>query len=116
MTTTGDQQQWAVELGNSRTRPAPNFPATYKYKPNAEADAAFATFDSTTSPGCAAAVAKHGKLIYSRGYGMANLGSSSFSIDLDQRAAAQEMLHSLMDDVVANKCTMHRRLFGCLRP
>lgn len=53
--------------------PQANFPATYRFKPNAEADAAFAKFDSTTSPGCSAAVAKDGKLIYSRGYGMANL-------------------------------------------
>ncbi|WP_129775875.1 serine hydrolase domain-containing protein [Peristeroidobacter soli] len=53
--------------------PSPNFPATYKFKQNAEANAVFAKFDSTTSPGCAAAVAKDGKLIYSRGYGMANL-------------------------------------------
>jgi CubicO group peptidase (beta-lactamase class C family) len=62
----------SVALADSPV-PTPNFPATYKFKPNAEADAAFAKFDSTTSPGCSAAVAKDGKLIYSRGYGMANL-------------------------------------------
>jgi CubicO group peptidase (beta-lactamase class C family) len=63
----------SVAVADGPVVPTPNFPATYEFKPNAEADAAFAKFDSTTSPGCAAAVAKDGKLIYSRGYGMANL-------------------------------------------
>ena len=36
-------------------------------------DAVFAPWDSTTSPGCALGVSRHGTLVYSRGYGMANL-------------------------------------------
>jgi len=52
---------------------ATTLPATYKFAPNAAVDTLFAKFDSTTSPGCSAAAAKDGKLVYSRGYGMANL-------------------------------------------
>lgn len=55
---------------------ASSLPATYKFAPNAQLDAVFANFDSTTSPGCSAAAAQDGKLIYSRGYGMANLDHS----------------------------------------
>ncbi len=39
----------------------------------AKVDAIFATFDKPDSPGCALGVIKDGKLIYTRGYGMANL-------------------------------------------
>ncbi len=39
----------------------------------AEADEVFAPWDSTISPGCALAVIRDGDIIYSRGYGMANL-------------------------------------------
>lgn len=52
---------------------AGTLPATRKFPPNAAVDALFARFDSTTSPGCVAAAARDGKLVYSRGYGMANL-------------------------------------------
>jgi CubicO group peptidase (beta-lactamase class C family) len=55
---------------------AHTLPGTYKFTPNPQVDEVFAKFDSTTSPGCSAAVAKDGKLIYSRGYGMANLDHS----------------------------------------
>ena len=40
---------------------------------NALVDAVFAAWDLPGSPGCALAVAQHGKLVYSRGYGYANL-------------------------------------------
>lgn len=40
---------------------------------NAKVDAIFAQYDKTDSPGCALGVIKDGKLIYARGYGMANL-------------------------------------------
>lgn len=36
-------------------------------------DAIFADYDSTTSPGCSLGVIRDGEMIYSRGYGMANL-------------------------------------------
>jgi CubicO group peptidase (beta-lactamase class C family) len=39
----------------------------------ASVDAVFAAFDRTTSPGCALGVIRDGRLIYARGYGMANL-------------------------------------------
>lgn len=39
----------------------------------AKVDAIFANFDKPDSPGCALGVIKDGKLIYSRGYGKANL-------------------------------------------
>lgn len=55
---------------------ASSLPPTYKFTPNAQIDAVFAKFDSTTSPGCSAAAAQDGKLVYSRGYGMANLDHS----------------------------------------
>ena len=38
-----------------------------------EVDAIFATWDQPGSPGCAVAVAQNGNLVYSRGYGYANL-------------------------------------------
>ncbi len=40
---------------------------------NPAVDALFATWDSPTSPGCALGVYRDGKIIYSRGYGMADL-------------------------------------------
>lgn len=36
-------------------------------------DAIFADYDKTTSPGCALAILKDGKIIYKRGYGMSNM-------------------------------------------
>jgi CubicO group peptidase (beta-lactamase class C family) len=36
-------------------------------------DAIFAPWDRSDSPGCALAVMRQGEVIYSRGYGMANL-------------------------------------------
>src|SRR5215475_2588927 len=39
----------------------------------AKVDVVFANYDKPDSPGCALGVIKDGKLIYSRGYGMANL-------------------------------------------
>ena len=39
----------------------------------AKVDAVFAAFDTTTSPGCALGVIRDGRLVYARGYGMANL-------------------------------------------
>ncbi|MGI9262136.1 MAG: serine hydrolase domain-containing protein [Woeseiaceae bacterium] len=39
----------------------------------AEIDAVFAEWDKPGSPGCGLAVAQHGELMYSRGYGYANL-------------------------------------------
>jgi CubicO group peptidase (beta-lactamase class C family) len=36
-------------------------------------DSVFATLDRTTSPGCALAIYRNGAIVYSRGYGMANL-------------------------------------------
>jgi CubicO group peptidase (beta-lactamase class C family) len=40
---------------------------------NAKVDAIFAQYNKPDSPGCALGVIKDGKLIYARGYGMANL-------------------------------------------
>jgi CubicO group peptidase (beta-lactamase class C family) len=40
---------------------------------NAAVDAVFASWDMPGSPGCALAVARDGELVYSRGYGYANL-------------------------------------------
>src|SRR5215813_861037 len=40
---------------------------------NAKVDAVFAQYERSDSPGCALGVIKDGKLIYARGYGMANL-------------------------------------------
>jgi len=40
---------------------------------NAKIDAVFAQYDKPDSPGCALGVIKDGKLLYARGYGMANL-------------------------------------------
>lgn len=40
---------------------------------NAAVDALFASWDTPGSPGCALAVARDGALVYSRGYGYANL-------------------------------------------
>jgi len=40
---------------------------------NAVVDAVFASWDLPGSPGCALAVARDGTLVYSRGYGNANL-------------------------------------------
>ncbi len=42
-------------------------------KDNAVVDAVFASWDVPGSPGCAIAVAQDGALVYSRGYGCANL-------------------------------------------
>ena len=39
----------------------------------ARVDAVFQAMDSTVSPGCALSVMKNGKIIYQRGYGMADL-------------------------------------------
>ena len=39
----------------------------------ARIDSVFSDIDRTTSPGCAAAVYRDGKIVYARGYGMANL-------------------------------------------
>jgi CubicO group peptidase (beta-lactamase class C family) len=36
-------------------------------------DAIFAPWNSTASPGCAIGVSRHGKVVFARGYGMANL-------------------------------------------
>jgi CubicO group peptidase (beta-lactamase class C family) len=40
---------------------------------NARMDARFADWNKRTSPGCAIAIVKNGKIVYQRGYGMANL-------------------------------------------
>jgi CubicO group peptidase (beta-lactamase class C family) len=40
---------------------------------NVKVDAIFAQYDKADSPGCALGVIKDGKLVYARGYGMANL-------------------------------------------
>lgn len=68
----------ATSLAGLSVSPAEgsSLPPTYKFTPNAQIDAVFAKYDSTTSPGCSAAAAKDGKLVYSRGYGMANLDHS----------------------------------------
>jgi CubicO group peptidase (beta-lactamase class C family) len=42
----------------------------------AKVDAVFATYDKSDSPGCALGVIRDGRLIYARGYGMANLEHS----------------------------------------
>jgi CubicO group peptidase (beta-lactamase class C family) len=41
--------------------------------PNPAVDAIFAEWDSETSPGCALGVYRNGRIIYARGYGMADL-------------------------------------------
>jgi CubicO group peptidase (beta-lactamase class C family) len=38
-------------------------------------DALFADFDTATSPGCSLGVMSDGRMLYARGYGMANIGS-----------------------------------------
>ena len=43
----------------------------------AEIDAVFAAWDAPGSPGCAIAVAQEGELVYSRGYGYANLDDNT---------------------------------------
>ena len=43
------------------------------FPPNTTVDSLFEQWDKTTSPGCSLAVAKAGRIIYSRGYGMADL-------------------------------------------
>lgn len=40
-------------------------------------DAIFAPFDTTASPGCALGVSRNGKVVYARGYGMANFESDA---------------------------------------
>ena len=40
---------------------------------NTTVDAIFASWDRPDSPGCALAVARDGELVYTRGYGYANL-------------------------------------------
>lgn len=40
---------------------------------NARVDARFADWNKRTSPGCAIAIVKNGKIVYKQGYGMANL-------------------------------------------
>lgn len=42
-------------------------------EPNPKVDAIFSAYDKPDSPGCALGVIRDGKLIYTRGYGMANL-------------------------------------------
>jgi CubicO group peptidase (beta-lactamase class C family) len=51
----------------------PGGPALAEDPTAAEIDAIFAEYDTTTSPGCSLGVVRDGELIYSRGYGMANL-------------------------------------------
>lgn len=41
-----------------------------------EVDALLASWDSTSSPGCAIAVLQRGNILYSKGYGMADLRST----------------------------------------
>jgi CubicO group peptidase (beta-lactamase class C family) len=47
------------------------YPQTPDFAPRV--DAVFAPLDKKDSPGCALAVVQHGKIVYKRGYGMANL-------------------------------------------
>ncbi len=53
----------------AQSGPPPNSDA----KPEARVDALFAAMDSTISPGCALSVIRDHKIIYERGYGMADL-------------------------------------------
>jgi CubicO group peptidase (beta-lactamase class C family) len=48
-------------------------PATAEESPEAQVDKIFEKMDKTVSPGCALSVMKDGKIIYERGYGMADL-------------------------------------------
>ncbi len=52
---------------------ARDYPASPSYPGNPAVDRIFAAWDSTTTPGCALGVARDGRFIYERGYGMANL-------------------------------------------
>ena len=52
---------------------APGGPVQAADPTAAEIDAIFADYDGTTSPGCSLGVVRDGELIYTRGYGMANL-------------------------------------------
>lgn len=58
----------AVGLAPSVGR-AQTFPASEARR----VDSVFAAVDKTTSPGCALAIYRNGEIVYSRGYGMANL-------------------------------------------
>jgi len=61
----------ALAVGHFPTpaRCADDKPAT----PEAQVDKLFERFDKTTSPGCAVAVIQDGRIVYKRGYGMADL-------------------------------------------
>ena len=59
----------AVGAGCSERPPAPDTTTAG----NAEVDALFAQWDVPGSPGCGLAIAQGGELVYSRGYGYANL-------------------------------------------
>ena len=52
---------------------APGGPVRAADPTAADIDAIFADYDGTTSPGCSLGVVRDGELIYTRGYGMANL-------------------------------------------
>ncbi len=52
---------------------APGGPARAEDPKASEIDAIFADYDTTASPGCSLGVVRDGELIYTRGYGMANL-------------------------------------------
>ena len=56
-------------LASPAPSPAQQVPAELA----AKVDAVFERFDTPTSPGCAVAVMRDGRVIYTRGYGMANL-------------------------------------------
>jgi CubicO group peptidase (beta-lactamase class C family) len=43
------------------------------FRPNSRVDNIFAEWDRADSPGCSVAIARNGKIIYARGYGMADL-------------------------------------------
>lgn len=81
VTRAAESQAWAqAPAGPPDAAVSPAIPAgkaaakvTEKDEAAKQVDALFAPWSATDSPGCAVAVVRDGRIVYSRGYGMANL-------------------------------------------
>jgi CubicO group peptidase (beta-lactamase class C family) len=68
----------ALALISLGATPAPTpSPTPAPSDPRASVDALFKDYDRTEAPGCALGVYRDGKILYARGYGMANLELSA---------------------------------------